>query len=198
MFHNTFGLYRASQKGGCKLDDKFRHSILWSSKGTSSTAEDAKIYKDNRAFNSDFTLQDPSILAGKPDFDDDITVVILALFPNVIVQQISNTLAVRQIVTYGPKEFELVWTSFGYADDDHEMDVIRLKQSNLIGPAGLISMEDGEAVELVHDGIIRDQDQFSYMGMGGGEPGSSDHLVTESSIIGFWEYYRDIMGQQPA
>ena len=180
------------------MDDKYRHSMLWSSKGTSSAAEDAKIYKDNRAFNSEFTLQDPSILAGKPDFDDDITVVILALFPNVIVQQISNTLAVRQIVTYGPKEFELVWTSFGYADDDHEMDVIRLKQSNLIGPAGLISMEDGEAVELVHDGIIRDQDKFSYMGMGGGEPGACDHLVTESSIIGFWEYYRDIMGQQPA
>lgn len=198
MFHNTFGLYRATQKGGCELDDKYRHSMLWSSKGTSSTADDAKIYKDNRAFNSEFTLQDPSVLAGKPDFDDDITVVILALFPNVIVQQISNTLAVRQIVTYGPKEFELVWTSFGYADDDHEMDVIRSKQSNLIGPAGLISMEDGEAVELVHDGIIRDQDQFSYMGMGGGEPGASDHLVTESSIIGFWEYYRDIMGQQPA
>jgi anthranilate 1,2-dioxygenase large subunit len=98
------------------------------------------------------------------------------------VQQIANTLAVRQIIPRGVGRFELVWTQFGYADDDSEMQAIRNKQGNLIGPAGLISMEDGEAVEIVHRSIIRDQAK------------DAEHLVTEGSIIGFWEYYREVMG----
>ena len=193
LFHTTFGLYRATQTGACKMDDTRRHSMLTAKANSSSAEDDTEAYADKRAFNSEFTLQDPSVLQGRPDFDDGVTLVILTLFPNLIVQQIANTLAVRQIVTYGPKEFELVWTSFGYEDDDAEMQNIRIKQNNLIGPAGLISMEDGEAVELVHDAVMRDSDKHSYMGMGGGRAEDTDHLVTEGTIIGFWEFYRKIM-----
>ena len=193
LFHTTFGLYRATQTGASKMDQSHRHSMLTSQAGSSSSDDDAQAYSDIRAFNTEFTLQDPSLLAGRPDFDDNITLVILALFPNLIVQQIANTLAVRQIVTYGPKEFELVWTVFGYADDDAEMQDIRIRQNNLIGPAGLISMEDGEAVEIVHNAIARDSDKHSFIGMGGGRAEDVDHLVTEGPIVGFWEFYRDIM-----
>ena len=73
------------------------------------------------------------------------------------------------------------------------MQNIRNKQGNLIGPAGLISMEDGEAVEIVHEAIIRDQEESSYIGMGGGKAEDTEHLVTESAVIGFWEYYRKTM-----
>jgi anthranilate 1,2-dioxygenase large subunit len=120
--------------------------------------------------------------------------MILAVFPNLVLQQIANTLAVRQIVTYSENEFELVWTQFGYADDDQEMQSIRRKQSNLIGPAGLISMEDGEAVELVHGAVVRDQEEASYIGMGGGKAEDAEHLVTEGAIVGFWDAYRDTLG----
>jgi len=102
-------------------------------------------------------------------------------------------LAVRQILPKGLGAFELVWTQFGYADDDAEMTAIRHKQGNLIGPAGLISMEDGEAVEIVQSAIVRAQEHSSYIAMGGGAAEDADHLVTESSIIGFWNYYRSIM-----
>ena len=54
-------------------------------------------------------------------------------------------------------------------------------------------MEDGEAVELVHDAIQSDQNNVSYIGMGGGRSEDADHLVTEGTIIGFWEFYRNIM-----
>ncbi|MCK5744726.1 MAG: Rieske (2Fe-2S) protein, partial [Oricola sp.] len=155
--------------------------------------DDDAAYKDQRAFNSEFTLQDPSVLAGRSEFDDGVTLVILAIFPNLVVQQISNTLAVRQSVTYGPDEFELVWTVFGYKDDDEEMTGIRLKQNNLIGPGGLISMEDGEAVEIVQQAIVREQDKSSFMAMGGGKAEDVNHLITEGTIIGFWEHYRDMM-----
>jgi len=191
LFHNTFGLYRATQKGASALDASKRHSMLTTTAG--SDEGDAEVYENIRSYNAGYTLQDPSILAGRKEFDDDITLVILSLFPNLVVQQIANTLAVRQIVTKGPKAFELVWTHFGYVDDDKEMDAIRLKQANLIGPAGLISMEDGEAVEIVHDAVIRDQEETSYMAMGGGKAEAQNHLVTESTIIGFWDYYRSVI-----
>ena len=32
-------------------------------------------------------------------------------------------------------------------DDDEQMTACRLKQANLVGPAGLISMEDSEAID---------------------------------------------------
>lgn len=193
LFHTTFGLYRVTQTGQSKMDESHRHSMLTTQGNSSSAEDDAKVYGDKRAFNSEFTLQDPSLLEGRPEFDDGVTLVILALFPNLVVQQIANTLAVRQIVTYGPKEFELVWTVFGYQDDDAEMQGFRRKQNNLIGPAGLVSMEDGEAVEIVHDAIQRDQGKCSYMAMGGGRAEDAEHLVTEGPIIGFWEFYRKIM-----
>lgn len=194
LFHTTFGLYRSSQTGVSKMDAKGRHSMLTAKSASNDAEQDKEIYKDMRTFNADFVLQDPSLLAGRPEFKDGVTLVILALFPNVVVQQIANTLAVRQIVTYGPKGFELVWTQFGYADEDAEMTAIRLKQGNLIGPAGLISMEDGEAVEIVHDAIVRDQDKTSYIAMGGGKAEDAEHLVTEGAIIGFWENYQRALG----
>lgn len=192
LFHCTFGLYRSSQTGACVMDEQHRHSMLTATKGTDDDKLDE--YKDTRTFNSDFTLADPSLLHGRQEFDDGVSLVILAVFPNLVVQQIANTLAVRQILPKGVGNFELVWTQFGYADDDDEMRGIRVKQGNLIGPAGLISMEDGEAVEIVQEAIVRDQHKTSYIAMGGTEPADSQHLVTEQTIVGFWEYYREQMG----
>ena len=176
------------------MDATGRHSALHSVASSNNDAADKTAYAGMRSFDTGFSLQDPSLLAGRKEFADGITLVILALFPNVVVQQIANTLAVRQILTHGPGAFELVWTHFGYADDDSEMDQIRLKQANLIGPAGLISMEDGEAVEIVQAAIIGDPEQRSFIAMGGGQAIDSDHLVTEGAIIGFWQNYQRIIG----
>ena len=113
--------------------------------------------------------------------------------PSLVVQQIQNTLAVRQILPKGVDQFELVWTYFGYDDDDAEMDAIREKQVNLIGPAGLISMEDGEACELVQNAIIRDRDARSCIQMSGHDFKDEPHLVTEGPVRSFWNRYRLLM-----
>lgn len=194
LFHNTFGLYRSTQTGASRMDARKRHSVLYSSTAGNDSARDKAVYQDARSFNTEFRLQDPSLLRGRAEFDDDITLVILSVFPNLVLQQISNTLAVRQIIPHKIDEFELVWTHFGYADDNEEMRGIRLKQANLIGPAGLISMEDGEAVEIVQEAVIRDQTKASYIGMGGGRAEDAEHLVTEGAIVGFWEHYRELLG----
>ena len=194
LFHTTFGLYRVSQQGASVMDGDGLHSLLYTRASTTDEAVDKEIYKDSRSLNSEFRLEDPSLLAGRADFSDGITLVILSIYPNLVVQQIANTLAVRQIVTHGENGFELVWTHFGYTDDDEEMLAIRIKQSNLIGPAGLISMEDGEAVEIVQKAIVRERAKASYIAMGGGRAEDAEHLVTEGAIIGFWEAYRRQMG----
>ena len=43
----------------------------------------------------------------------------------------------------------------------------RLLQANLVGPAGLISMEDGEAVEIAHRSTLTDQGACNVIEMGG-------------------------------
>jgi anthranilate 1,2-dioxygenase large subunit len=194
LFHNTFGLYRSTQTGKALMDSSKRHSLLYSIAASNDDAADKQAYGDSRTFDTEFKLQDMSLLKGRQEFDDNITLVILAVYPNLVLQQIQNTLAVRQTVTYGPDDFELVWTHFGYQDDDEEMQAIRLKQANLIGPAGLISMEDGEAVEIVQNAIVGEERATSYIAMGGGRAEDADHLVTEGAIIGFWDNYREMVG----
>jgi anthranilate 1,2-dioxygenase large subunit len=71
---------------------------------------------------------------------------------------------------------------------------IRLKQANLVGPAGFISLEDGHAIELVQQAIVRDKEACSFIEFGGRDVASQDNLVTETAIRGFWQYYRRLMG----
>jgi anthranilate 1,2-dioxygenase large subunit len=90
---------------------------------------------------------------------------------------------------------ELYWTYFGYEDDDESMSAHRLRQSNLCGPGGYISMEDGEAVEIVHRATLRQLDAHARVEIGGkGVISDSPNLVTEVPIRGFYSYYHELMG----
>lgn len=191
LFHTTFGMYRSSQGGGITLDAKGRHSALHSYRKTD--AEELTAYKntDLRTYQDKYTLADPSLLQGRPEFPG---LTIQAIFPNLTVQQIQNTLAVRHTIPRGVEQFELVFTFFGYEDDDAEMRAIRRKQANLVGPAGLVSMEDGHATEIVQQAIRRDQDAASIAAMGGREIAGAESLITETGIRGFWRYYRELLG----
>ena len=191
LFHTTFGMYRSSQGGGITLDDKGRHSALHSYRKTE--AEELTAYKgaDLRTYQDKYTLADPSLLQGRPEFPG---LTIQTIFPCLVVQQIQNTLAVRHIIPRGSDQFELIFTFFGYVDDDAELRAIRRKQANLVGPAGLVSMEDGHATEIVQQAIARDKDAASMVVMGGREIADEESLVTETGIRGFWRYYRELMG----
>ncbi|MDX2424939.1 MAG: aromatic ring-hydroxylating dioxygenase subunit alpha [Cycloclasticus sp.] len=195
LFHATFGLYRSSQKGESIVNNDF-HSILWASSGSEDKValDDMKKDKLRTLQTGEYELHDPSLLKGQQEFDDGVTLVILSLFPSLVMQQIQNTLAFRQILPKGKDAFELVWTYFGYKDDSEELRNIRLKQFNLIGPGGLISMEDGESTELCQKAIVRDGSRTNVIQMAGKEPVGDDHLVTEGLIRGLWKGYQDLMG----
>ncbi len=101
----------------------------------------------------DSNLRDPSFMQSVAEFNDDINLQILSIFPGFILQQIHNALAVRQIVPRGVDKMDLNWTYLGFADDTPELRAMRLKQANLAGPAGFVSMEDGAVGGFVQRGI---------------------------------------------
>ena len=92
---------------------------------------------------------------------------ILSIFPGFVLQQIQNALAVRQIVPRGVDTTDLNWTYIGFADDTPELRTHRLKQNNLVGPAGYVSMEDGCVGGFVQRGIAGAADEQSVLEMGG-------------------------------
>jgi hypothetical protein len=101
---------------------------------------------------------------------------------------------VRHIVPRGIDKMDLVWTYFGFQDDTPEMNRRRLKQQNLVGPAGFISMEDGCVGGFVQRGTAAAPDAVSVIEMGGSTAESQATRATEASVRGFWKAYRRHMG----
>jgi len=147
-----------------------------------------------KSFRQDFKLSDPRLLNPVKEFAGDATVVMQTLWPNLIIQQQSNTLAMRQMVTRGPAAFDLNWTFFGYADDSAEMTERRLRQANLMGPAGLVSIDDGEIMEFSQAGVTPYDDESGLLEMGGRDTEGVPHMVTEAAIRAFYKHYRLVMG----
>ena len=199
MFQITFGIARLNGKGGAKMDAEGKHNLSWAAQG--GVAEEAAAgasYDDTGRGDMKIKLRDPSMLVYHKEFPDALTLAISSLFPGAALQQIGNTLAVRQIRTRSADEFDIVSTYFGYEDDDAAMARHRLRKANLAGPAGLVSMEDGEAVELVHRAIVRDADRHSVVEFGGRGPiKDQENLVSDVPMRGFWMHYCKLMGVTP-
>ena len=190
VFLVTFGLFRADMPSAVQMDESGAHSVLVSSKGDQN-ASDAT--SEMRSFRADLKLQDPRLLDPVREFPGSATVAMQTIWPNLIVQQQSNTLATRQLVTRGPAAFELHWTFFGYADDDAAMTERRLRQANLMGPAGLVSIDDGEIMRLAQLGCASGDDESAVLEMGGRDLADSEHMVTEVAIRAFYAHYRRVM-----
>jgi anthranilate 1,2-dioxygenase large subunit len=198
-FNRTFGISRLTQVAGGHMDAQHKHSILFQFSGSDSDEEARQAYAGEGVQRSEYmTLNDYGITKHVKENPRGISTRIISVFPNVFFHQIYNTLAMRQIRTLGPNEFELVWTLFGYADDSEEMTQHRVNQANMVGPAGLISMEDGEALELVHRTTAVDLDRSGVLEMGGVGPiDSLDTRAQEVTIRGFWAFYSQLMGLEP-
>jgi len=194
LFHTTFNIFRVGMKAHCVTDETHGlHSIIMAIK--QDQGETSAAYKDQkiRSFDSGFVLEDESILALIPEYEVLATNHIQPIFPQLVIQQIHNTLVARQLLPKGPNAFELVFHFFGYEDDDADMRKLRIKQANLVGPAGYISMEDTEATELVQQGVARDANVTSVIDMAKDAPTQSDTLITEKLIRRFWAGYQKLM-----
>jgi len=195
LFFTTFELNRLSQKGGVIVDESGGHHVSYSMIDKSTA--DAS-YKDQglRSDTDNYRLQDSSVVQGFQEFDDGVTLQILSVFPGFVLQQIQNCLAVRQVLPAGQERTTLNWTYLGYADDTPQQRTVRLKQLNLVGPAGFISMEDGAVGGFVQRGIAGANDLQAVVEMGGADTGSAEGRAVENSVRGFWKAYRQHMGDE--
>jgi len=136
-----------------------------------------------------------SILTNIKEFDDKANFQIQSIFPQLVVQQVLNSLATRQLLPKSPDNFELIFNFLGYADDTPEMRRQRIKEANLVGPAGFISMEDGLATELVQFGIAGGSDALAVVDMGrdASERQNLRSMTSESSVRRFWRGYQELM-----
>lgn len=192
LFYPTFNIYRQGQKGGVRVSPNELHSMMQVRQAEAD--QDISEYQktSSRKLDEQATLRDPALLRHVREFDD-VVATIQSIFPNLVVQQISNSLCVRQIVPLGVDAMELLWTYYGFEDDDERMLEHRLQQANMVGPAGFISMEDGEAVEIVQNAIAGDPGQAALVRMGGAATGSTTTMgVDENPIRGFWKTYRTL------
>lgn len=191
-FFATFKLNRLSAEGGTRQDDRCWHHITFTKRYTDKgdQAYDSGMI---RAMKADYGLKDPSLIDQWMEFPDQITNSIQSIFPGFVLQQILNSIGTRQIITRGVNDCELVWTLLGFEDDSAEQTQVRVKQSNLVGPAGLVSMEDGAIGGFVQKAIRGDLDNVAVIEMGGRDVGSQPTRATETSVRGFWKRYRELL-----
>jgi apoptosis-inducing factor 3 len=96
-----------------------------------------------------------------------------------------------QIVPTGPHEFIMKWSMFGFEGGDDAMTRHRLRQGNLMGPAGFLGLEDNEAIKFVQDvpggGHLVDLDPATATG-------TTDTLISEAAVRGMYRHWRAVMG----
>jgi len=190
----TFGLWRADNKSELKMDALHRHAAMISTRGQSGKAEQVTQVS---SFKESMELNDPRFLDIVPEpWWGGPTAVMMTLFPSVILQQQVNSVSTRHIQPDGHGSFDFVWTHFGFEDDTEEMTQRRLRQANLFGPAGFVSADDGEVIELSQMGFEQKPSHRTLAELGGRTAEDTDHMVTETLIRGMYEYWRKVMEAQ--
>jgi len=190
----TFGLLVAGNRSLMLTDRTGRHGVMASAKSDGKKIiGDAK--KEMRAYREGMALAEPRFMDFVDEFDSPWSVTMATIWPNLIIQREMNTLGVRQIVPTGPHEFIMKWTMFGFEGDDEEMTRHRLRQGNLMGPAGFLGLEDNEAIKFVQDGMqhVRNGEHLVMLDPAV-EFGTSDSLISEAAIRAMYKSWRDEMG----
>jgi len=194
----TFGLDRSTQVGGVTMDARHRHNITWAEAESDTTEIASQAYGEARVRSNFLSLQEPELVRFRRERADPLNIVVTSVFPAAVFVQISNSLAVRQIRPRGVDELEVFQTMLAYDDDTPDMVLHRLRQANLVGPAGLVSMEDGEAIEIAHRASKPEGNATTVIELGGaGVISDRDYRVTDVPLRGFWSYYAELLGIEP-
>jgi anthranilate 1,2-dioxygenase large subunit len=194
-FFTTFRISRLTTAGGVAIAESGAHHASYTygeQRGDNATSD--KLYGEIHSLHEDYRLQEPGFLDSVDEIGDGVTLQILSVFPNFVLQQISNSIALRLVLPKGPDKTELQWIYIGFEDDDAAMTERRLQQANLVGPAGYVSMEDGAVGAFVQRAIKGGEDDCSVIEMGGFEHAPQPTRATEASVRGFWNAWRPLMG----
>ncbi len=188
----TFGLWRADNRSQLRMDARHRHAAMISTRGSAGKASEVTSVA---SFKEEMKLHDPrfhSTSVPEPWWGAP-TVVMTTIFPSVVLQQQVNSVSTRHIQPSGHGSFDFVWTHFGFGDDSEEMVNRRLRQSNLFGPAGFVSADDGEVIEFSQQSFESRPDHRTLAELGGHGIEDTEHMVTETLIRGMYRYWREVM-----
>ena len=194
VFLVTFGLFRLDQQSAVEMDETGRHGVLVNRRGQQKSNEATA---QMRAFRQDLTLaRDPAAWHRSG-------------------ARISRRRHRRHADAVAQPDRAAAIERAGDAPDRAArraefrpgVDAFRLRRraggddrsggcgnSNLFGPAGLVSADDGEAMILSQAGIAGDDDGECLVEMGGRDIANVPHMVTETAIRGFYQHYRAVMG----
>src|SRR5690242_1886544 len=114
-FLTTFRINRLSQPGSINIDESGGHHF--SQAKLDYAAEDAEYKAAALRSDTDLKLQDNSVVESIDEYGDQVSVQILTAFPNMVLQQIRNTIAVRIIKPRGVDKTELEWVHLGFEGD---------------------------------------------------------------------------------
>lgn len=189
-FYITFGLWRADSKSENMPTGGGKHSVMIShnegKKITEATPEMSR-------FRGDLELLDKESVTPRREFNRG-RVGGAWLFPAAAFGIQANSLKMRHVIPRSPTEHELVFTYYGFEDDDEEMQRLRLKHANLLGPTGFVSIDDSEMLTQTQIGVTGYPEGSAIIEMGGKDTEPTDYMVTEVLIRGFYKYYREAMG----
>ena len=185
-FFVKFGIWRNDQRTEIKVGARGASSVLVSTASFRPVAG-----AGSEAITPDFDLEDKRIIAYRREFEHG-TGAILTIWPNLIILQQLNLLAMRHVRPAGPNACIKSWTFFGYEGEASELRKQRLMQANLLGPSGLITIDDNEVLACAQDGAAASPFSNSILEAGKGS-GDADHLMSESAIRAFYDCYRSVM-----
>ncbi len=123
--------------------------------------------------------------------------IIVSFWPMTTITKHLDVINIRYAFPRGPEETEVHYAYFAHQDDSPQLYAHRVRQaSNLLGPSGFISLEDGAVFSRVHGGsrtLGTVAFQKGYMD----KPLEAPCFVAqndEASNLIRWEHYRKSMG----
>ena len=146
---------------------------------------------DGRGF-----LHDPSLIEYRGGSFAENGSCSLHLFPLFAAVKHLDTIGLRFVNPRSVDQTELIFAYFGREDDDATMTRHRIRQSaNLLGPCGMVSMEDAAVFQRLHIGSRTPGMQIFQKGVKDEYAMPTDFGQNDESVnILSWEYYREVMG----
>lgn len=142
-------------------------------------------------------LNDPSLLEARdPQVSAQNTVI--SLFPMSLIVRNLDSLTLRYSFPLGPERTEVHYAYFGHEDDDAALTRHRIRQgSNLAGPSGFVTLEDGAVFNRLQVGAHSPGTVAFQKGVKDGAvmvaPCQLDRSDEAGNLIR-WERYRALMG----
>ncbi len=135
-------------------------------------------------------LNDYSILEQRGR--EDAYSYVIGLFPGDVINAQLDTIQLRCVRPKTVNETTVQFANFGRASDSPELREHRLRQAHMLGPNGLITLEDGCALERVQWGASAAGDNAVLKGAIPGRPPYG--YAEEGGIRELYSCYRRLMG----